>query len=48
MSSTRILCYLPAERASLCDEIFAANAIPVIDLCSSDRSRVPNGAWVRT
>lgn len=46
--SQRILCYLPAERVSLCDAVFSAQAIPVIDLTCSDRSRVPNGAWVRT
>ncbi len=46
--TTRILCHLPAERVSLCPIVFAAQAIPVIDLCFSDRSRVPNGAWVRT
>ena len=46
--SHRILCYLPAERVSLCTIVFSAQAIPVVDLCYSDRSRVPNGAWVRT
>jgi len=46
--SPRILCYLPAERVSLCPLIFASKAIPVVDLCCSDRSRVPNGVWVRT
>ena len=46
--SQRILCYLPAERVSLCNTVFSAQAIPVVDLCYSDRSRVPNGAWVRT
>ena len=46
--SHRILCYLPAERVSLCATVFSAQAIPVVDLCYSDRSRVPNGAWVRT
>ncbi len=46
--SPRILCYLPAERVSLCPLVFSAQAIPVVDLCASDRSRVPNGAWVRT
>ena len=48
MSTERILCYLPAERAFLCEQVFAAHGIPVIDLCCSDRSRVPQGAWVRT
>ena len=46
--SQRILCYLPAERVSLCNTVFSAQATPVVDLCYSDRSRVPNGAWVRT
>ena len=48
MSTFRLLCYLPAERAYLSSTIFSANAIPVIDICCGDRVAIPKGAWVRT
>jgi malonyl CoA-acyl carrier protein transacylase len=48
MPNFRLLCYLPAERAYLSSTVFAANAIPVIDICCGDRVAIPKGAWVRT
>ena len=47
MSKPIFLCVLPSERVSLASAVAAAGGIPVIDLTSSPRVEVPDGAWVR-
>ena len=48
MTTLKILCYLPAERADLSAIVLGSGAIPVIDVTCSDRNKVPLGAWVRS
>ena len=48
MTTLKILCYLPSEKADMASVVLASGAIPVIDVTCSDRNKVPLGSWVRT
>ena len=47
MSQPLILCVLPSERVALAAAVASAGGTPVVDLSSSPRVEVPEGAWVR-